>query len=105
MIWKYPQDFKKVSYKPGQLAEYVGGDGILMARIQVSTVVSGSVHNVEQLSLVLEGEFDITIGDETKRVQKGDAFYIPAGVTHGIKEISTPCVILDCWPRGGPALP
>ena len=105
MIWKYPQDFKKISYKPGEMAEYVGGDGILMARIQVSSDVSGSVHDVEQLSLVLEGEFDITIGDETRRVQKGDAFYIPAGVTHGVKEISTPCVILDCWPCGGPNLP
>ncbi len=54
MIWKYPQDFKKVLYKPGEMAEYVGGDGILMARIQVSSEVSGSVHDVEQLSLVLQ---------------------------------------------------
>jgi len=29
MIWKYPQDFKKVSYKPGEMSEYVGGDVIL----------------------------------------------------------------------------
>ncbi len=105
MFWKYPQDFAKVAYKPGETAEYVWGDGILMARIQVSSDVKGSVHDCEQLSLMLEGECEITIGDEARRVQKGDAFYIPAGVTHGVRVVSAPCVILDCWPRGGPRIP
>lgn len=105
MIWKYPQDFKKISYKPGEIAEYVWGEGILMARINVSSDVEGSIHNHEQISLVLEGEFEITIGDETRRLQKGDAFYVPAGVPHGGRVIATPCVILDCWPCGGPDIP
>lgn len=105
MIWKYPQDFKKVSYKPEEMAEYVWGKGILMARIEVSSDVEGSVHDCEQISVMLEGEGEIKIGDEVKKVQKGDAFYIPAGVTHGIRVLSTPCVILDCWPCGGPDIP
>lgn len=105
MIWKYPQDFKKIQYKPGETAEYVWGDGILMARIKIGSDVEGSVHNIEQLSMVLEGTCEIAIGNEKGKLQKGDAFYIPAGVTHGVKIISTPCVILDCWPCGGPNIP
>lgn len=105
MIWKYPQDFRKVSYKPGETAEYVWGEGILMARINVSSDVEGSVHDCEQISMMLEGEGEVRVGDETKRIQKGDAFYIPAGVPHGVRVISTPYVFLDCWPRGGPNIP
>ena len=105
MIWKYPQDFKRILYRPGEIVEYVWGEGIFMARIEVSSDVEGSVHDCEQISVMLEGEGEIKIGDEVKRVQKGDAFYIPAGVTHGIRILSTPCVILDCWPCGGPDIP
>lgn len=105
MIWKYPQDFKEVLYKPGEKAEYVWGEGILMARINVSSDVKGSGHDYEQISMVLEGEFEVRIGDETRRLQKGDAFYVPAGVPHGVRVISTPCTILDCWPCSGPNIP
>ena len=105
MIWKYPQDFRKESYKPGEEAEYVWGEGILMARIMVSSDVEGSLHTCEQISMVLEGELEIRIGEETRSLQKGDAFYVPAGVRHGVRVISTPCVVLDCWPCGGPDIP
>ena len=36
-----------------------------------------------QWGVVLEGEMDLTIGDETKTRRKGDWYYIPAGVAHG----------------------
>lgn len=35
-----------------------------------------------QWGIMLEGEMELTIGDETKRYRKGDWYYIPAGVTH-----------------------
>jgi|GEM_PF-1846052 len=105
MFWKYPQDFKKVQYKPGEIAEYVFGDGILLARIQVSSDVKGSIHDYEQISMMLEGEIELTIGEEMRRLRKGDAFYIPASVLHRVRVISIPCTILDCWPCGGPEIP
>jgi quercetin dioxygenase-like cupin family protein len=36
-----------------------------------------------QWGLMVEGEMELTIGDETKTYRKGDWYYIPAGVTHG----------------------
>jgi mannose-6-phosphate isomerase-like protein (cupin superfamily) len=54
---------------------------------------------------VLGGEFDLTIGAETRRMKKNDAFYIPAGMHHRVKIISAPCVIIDVWPRSGPDIP
>lgn len=37
---------------------------------------------VEQLALVLDGELDLTLGDEIHRLGVGDAAAIPAGVRH-----------------------
>lgn len=36
-----------------------------------------------QWGIVVEGEMDLTIGDETKTFRAGDSYYIPAGVEHG----------------------
>ncbi len=105
MFWKYPQDFTRIDYKPGEKAEYVWGEGIMPAKVIVNSDTEGSVHDCEQISLVLGGEFDLTIGAETRRMKRNEAFYIPAGVHHRVKIISAPCVIIDVWPRSGPDIP
>lgn len=106
MFFKYPKDFTRIDYKPGEKAEYIWGKGILLAKVIVKSETAGSIHDCEQISLVLDGEFDLTIGNETKRMKKGDAFYIPAGVHHRVaKVVSTPIEIIDVWPVGGPKIP
>ena len=106
MFFKYPKDFTRIDYKPGEKAEYVWGQGILLARVMVNSETVGSVHKSEQISLVLDGEFDLNVGGETRRVKKGDAFHIPAGVRHTVtKVISKPIEIIDVWPVGGPEIP
>jgi len=35
-----------------------------------------------QWGIVVEGEMDLTIGEETKTYRKGDSYFIPAGVVH-----------------------
>ncbi len=45
----------------------------------------GPLHNHphEQLTYVMSGEFEFTIGDETKLVKAGDTLYKESGVMHG----------------------
>ena len=106
MFFKYPRDFTKVDYKPGEKAEYVWGEGMLLARVLVNSEPRGSTHECRQISLVLDGEFELEIGSETMRLTKGDAFYIPAGVRHTIvKVIARPVEIVDVWPVSGPEVP
>ncbi len=38
-----------------------------------------------QWGTVLEGEFELTIGGETRRVRPGNSYYVPSGVTHSAK--------------------
>ena len=41
-------------------------------------------HPHVQISYVLEGEFEATIGDETKIISKGDTYYTHPDVPHGV---------------------
>lgn len=50
MLWKYPDDFKRIFYKPGETAEYVWGNEILMALITIHSETEGSIHDCEQIS-------------------------------------------------------
>ena len=36
----------------------------------------------EQWGMVIEGKMSLTIGGETKLYEKGDWYYVPAGVVH-----------------------
>lgn len=38
-----------------------------------------------QWGTVLDGELELTIGDQTRKLRRGDSYDIPAGVTHGAR--------------------
>ncbi|MEP7181404.1 MAG: cupin domain-containing protein [Betaproteobacteria bacterium] len=64
--------------------------GLMQVEVHFDTGAVGPLHHHphEQLTYVLSGEFDFTIGDETKRVRAGDTLYKRPGVMHG-------CVCLE----------
>lgn len=41
-----------------------------------------------QWGIVVEGEIELTIGDETKVRRPGDSYFIPAGTLHGGKALT-----------------
>jgi len=53
-------------------------------------------HIHEQVTHVLQGKFELTIGDETKILEPGIVAYIPSQVPHGGKAISN-CELLDVF--------
>ncbi|WP_411893549.1 cupin domain-containing protein [Winogradskyella sp. A2] len=53
-------------------------------------------HIHEQVSQILEGEFEMTIGGKTKTHKPGSILVIPSNVEHSGKAI-TPCKILDIF--------
>lgn len=54
---------------------------VLFLEIEAIGHVSEHTHSA-QFGMVLEGEMSLTIGGETKRYQKGDTYFIPAGTPH-----------------------
>jgi quercetin dioxygenase-like cupin family protein len=62
------------------------GDKVMMSMVEIApnAVLPPHKHPHEQAGLVLEGEFDFTIGGETKRLGPGEAYIIPGGVEHSL---------------------
>ncbi|MBK5209288.1 MAG: cupin domain-containing protein [Flavobacteriaceae bacterium] len=42
-------------------------------------------HHHSQVTYVVSGEFELTIGKETRIIKGGDSFYIPPHIMHGAK--------------------
>ena len=89
----------KKQFAPGVRLNLAWGDSLMLSLVELE---SGSVvpvhdHPHEQAGIVLEGEFDLTIGGETKRVRKGEMYIIPGGVEHGVVTGASKAVALDIF--------
>ncbi|ELE2039696.1 cupin domain-containing protein [Vibrio vulnificus] len=65
-------------------------DNMMSVEVHFETGAIGSMHSHphEQLTYVLSGEFEFTIGDEKKIVKTGDTMYKEPNIEHG-------CVCLE----------
>lgn len=61
--------------------------GLMQVEVNFDTGAVGPMHSHphEQLTYVLSGEFEFTIGDETKVVRAGDTMYKKSGVMQGCR--------------------
>ena len=53
-------------------------------------------HPHEQMGLGLSGEFELTIGEETRVIRTGDSYLIPGGVPHSARSLG-PARALDVF--------
>lgn len=61
-------------------------DSIMMVNVRFDKGGIGTPHHHHhaQVTHISEGKFEVTIGNETKLLKKGDSFYIPSNVEHGV---------------------
>ncbi len=64
--------------------------------LQANTTVPLHQHAHEQVTYVLEGRFQFTVGPETKVLEPGMAALIPGGVMHGGTTL-TACRVIDLF--------
>ncbi|MGR7923094.1 cupin domain-containing protein [Zobellella denitrificans] len=62
-------------------------DNMMAVEVHFEKGAIGPLHNHphEQLTYVLSGEFEFTIGDETKIVKAGDTLYKEPNIMHGCR--------------------
>ncbi len=60
-------------------------DKILLAKVkfEVGSIGPMHEHHHSQVTYVVSGKFELTIGEETKILKSGDSFYIPPHKMHG----------------------
>lgn len=84
---------------PGTTASLSWGKNIMLSMVEIGPgcVVPMHSHPHEQAGIVLEGEFDFTIGAETRRVKAGDSYIIPGNVQHGCAACAGRALVLDIF--------
>ncbi len=99
MFYNFPQDFKEFEPAPGFLARVVSGERLMLSYVTLKPNTEAPLHNhsEEQMGIVLEGKFEMTIGDETKLLKKGDMYLIPSKVTHGGFTRAENALVLDIF--------
>lgn len=90
--------FDKEIFK-GVTIHAVGGQKVMMSFVdfQPNSTVEEHSHPHEQMGTVLEGEFELRVGDERKLVRKGDCYLVPGGVPHSARSFSAPARALDVF--------
>ncbi len=71
---------------PGLKRQVMGyDDKIMLVKVNFKAGAIGQMHehHHSQVAYVASGAFDMTIGDEVKRLKGGDSFYIPPHTMHG----------------------
>jgi quercetin dioxygenase-like cupin family protein len=61
-------------------------DRIMMVNVTFKKGGIGAIHHHphSQVTYVAEGIFEVTLGDEKKVLKKGDSFFIPTNLIHGV---------------------
>jgi quercetin dioxygenase-like cupin family protein len=70
---------------------------------EAGATAGGHAHNLEELGYIISGEFEMTLGGETKRVTAGDSYSLPAGIRHDIKCLKDGTYVLVKLTTGTPA--
>lgn len=85
MFFEYPKDFRAKEVAPGWLVHFVIGDFMSISRhtIKPNSVAPMHTHSNEQMGMMLDGEFKMTIGEETRLIKKGDTYRVPPNLVHG----------------------
>ena len=88
-----------VEFVPGLTFQPVLGEKTLVnfVSFQPHTEAPMHVHEEEQVVVVTDGEFEFTIGDETRTMRVGDVAVVPSWVPHGAKTGDGPCKEIDMF--------
>lgn len=88
-----------VEFVPGLAFQPVLGEKTLVnfVSFQPHTEAPMHVHEEEQVVLVTEGEFEFTIGEDTRTMRAGDVAVVPSWVPHGARTKDTPCKEIDMF--------
>ena len=84
---------------PGVEIHTTAGQHMMLSvvRFEPRAVVAEHSHPHEQMGILLEGQLEFTIGEETRVLNPGDMWRIPGGVLHSVRALDSPVLALDVF--------
>ncbi len=92
-------DVEDVTFLDGLTFRPILGGNVLVNHVYFEPHVEAPthVHVEEQIVVVLDGEFEFWIDQESRVMRKGDVAVIPPWVPHGARTHDSSCVELDVF--------
>ena len=83
---------------PGIYARLIHLEGMSVARVRIEegAILPEHAHVHEQVTNLLAGQLEMTVGGQTKVCTAGDVVVIPANVPHSARALS-PCDLIDVF--------
>jgi|TARA_B110000467_G_C18114437_1_gene364321 quercetin dioxygenase-like cupin family protein len=84
---------------PGCRIRTPHGKNLMLSYLEMDdgAVIPLHDHTQEQGGMLLKGKLELTIGNETRIVESGAMFMIPANVPHRAVAIDGPAIVLDAF--------
>ena len=85
------------AFRPGIMSKAELGNDLIMVCMEISPEKedTGHKHRFDQCGLVLEGQIEMFIGDDTRLLDSNETYFIPSGELHGWKTFDKPVKLLD----------
>jgi quercetin dioxygenase-like cupin family protein len=103
--WVRWDELDPLEMVPGLTFQPVLGDKVMANFVTFEPHTEAPVHwhEEEQISLVIDGEFEFEVAGETRLMRRGDAVVIPPNVPHGARTHASSCLEIDVFhpPRRG----
>jgi quercetin dioxygenase-like cupin family protein len=86
-------------FRPGIFSKVEAGSNLMMAIMEISPNKEGVEHQhpSDQCGMVVEGEIEMSIGDEKRLLKPMETYFIPAGISHKWKTAQSSAKILDIF--------
>ncbi len=93
------QDYQPIEPVPGCRMRTPFGKNLMLSYLEMDEGAEVPMHSHphEQGGMLIKGTLELTIGDETRRVEAGAMFLIPPGVPHKAVAIGGPAVVMDVF--------
>jgi len=92
-------DQPEIQVFDGVTIRTIHGEKLMLSyvHLQPNSTVAEHSHLHEQIGMVLEGTFELTINGESRFLKKGDTYLIPSHVKHSAKAFDKPAIALDIF--------
>lgn len=93
------KDVSAVEFVPGLVFRPVVGHRVManFVRFSPNTVAPVHTHDEEQITVVIEGEFEFDLAGDIRVMRAGMAAVVPPGVPHGARTHDTSCFEIDIF--------
>ena len=103
--WVTWSDLDPIEMLPGLRFQPILGDNVMANLVHIDPHTEAPVHwhEEEQISIVIDGEFEFEVNGEKRLMKRGDAVVIPPNVPHGARTLDSKCLEMDVFhpPRKG----